>query len=256
MIYLFVSAAAAAAAVCIWLIVRRRPHALFVLTYEKIGRAPAGSRLKYEWTSPNQLEKMLLFLKKHGFSSIPLSSLQANEKLPAKPVLLAFVGGYQSFMAEVFPLLQKYHMQAALFVPPALLGQYNAWQDPHVEPWQNILTINEIKTLAKSGLISLGAMTLSGEDLSLLSAEERAFLLSESVFRLHKLTGVAVNGFSLYPAQVKHEEQSAALLPAEFTLPVLTGIKGLNPRRRPQLIKTLFPARCPLAVRFSLWKHR
>ena len=49
--------AALLAALFIWLFLRRRPHALFVLAYEKTGTPAPSSRLKNQWITAAEFEK-------------------------------------------------------------------------------------------------------------------------------------------------------------------------------------------------------
>ena len=256
MTYLFYSAAGLAAVLCVYWVLRRRPHALFVLAYQKAGRAPQKSRLKHEWTSPKNFEKTLVWLRTHGFTPISLQKLSEG-KLPQKPVLLAFIGGYQSFISDIFPLLEKYQMQAALFIAPDLAGTYNAWQNPLEEPWQNLLTEKELKKLQKSGLVSLGAMSLAGQDVTLLAADDATVSVRESLFRFKTQLGLKAEGFAFWPAANFDAKQAAQLLPERFTGPVLTPRLGLNKRTGKRLFyKILFPAKNPRTVRYALWKRR
>ncbi|WP_428054326.1 polysaccharide deacetylase family protein [Candidatus Avelusimicrobium stercoris] len=181
----------------------RKPNALFILAYEKIGKAPQNSRLKNEWITVKQLKKTLLWLRAHGFTPINAGRLTASATRPPKPVLLVFMGGYKSFLTDIFPLLQDSQTPATLFLPTNTTGTYNKWQNPHQEPWQNLLTEKELKTLAKSGLISFGALALNGEDLSALPTDQAAYLAQESVFRLHTQLGLKAEGFAFYPAEKK-----------------------------------------------------
>ncbi len=256
MAYILLSAAVLAAALCVYVFLRRRPHALFVLAYQKAGRAPQNSRLKDEWITPQAFEKTLLRLQKYGFTTVSLKKLSEG-KLPQKPVLLAFIGGYQSFVTDIFPLLEKYQMQAAVFIAPDQVGTFNAWQDPHAEPWQNLLTEKELKTLQKSGLVSLGVLGLSAQDVTRLPQQDATVAVRESLFRLKDQLGLNPEGFAFWPAEQFDPKQAAALLPDGFTAPLLTPRRGLNKRTgKRRLLKVLFPAMQPLAVHYLLWKHR
>ena len=256
MAYILLSAAVLAAALCVYVFLRRRPHALFVLAYQKAGRAPRQSRLKDEWITPQAFEKTLLWLRANGFTAVSLQKLSEG-KLPQKPVLLAFIGGYQSFVTDIFPLLEKYQMQAAVFIAPDQVGTFNAWQDPHAEPWQNLLTEKELKTLQKSGLVSLGVLGLSAQDVTRLPQQDATVAVRESLFRLKDQLGLNPEGFAFWPAEQFDPKQAAALLPDGFTAPLLTPRRGLNKRTgKRRLLKVLFPAMQPLAVHYLLWKHR
>lgn len=256
MTYLFLSAAVLAAVLCGFFVLRRRPHALFVLAYEKSGRAPKNSRLKNEWISPRAFEKTLLWLRARGFTPVSLQKLSEG-KLPQKPVLLAFIGGYQSFATDIFPLLEKYKMPAAVFIAPDLAGTYNAWQAPYAEPWQNLLTEKELKALSKSGLVSPGAVALEGKDATLVPAPDGAAAVQESLFRFKTQLGLKPEGFAFLPAEHFDAKTAAKWLPDGFSGIVLTPRQGFNKRTgKRRFLKVLFPAKHPLAVRYTLWKHR
>lgn len=249
--------AALLAALFIWLFLRRRPHALFVLAYEKTGTPAPSSRLKNQWITAAEFEKTLKRLLARGFTAISPEALAAGKKMPQKPILLAFMGGYQSFIKEIFPLLQKYKVCAAVFLAPDLAGQYNAWQDPHLEPWQNLLTEKELKTLQKSGLVSFGALALGGRDLTAVSAEEAVYLAQESLFRLQDQLGLAPAGFAFWPAKHFDEQKAAEILGGKKNIPVITPVCGINPaERKTGFLKTLTPSKHPFSVRYALWKRR
>ncbi len=164
-----------------------------VLAFEKIGRAPKNSHLKRQWVSQKRLEKWLLFLTKRGYTFI--TPLDLQKELPAKPVLLAFLGGYQTYYTDVFPLLQKYKAQATVLVATDTLGAYNAWQDPYQEPWQNVLTVKQLQQMYKSGLVQVGILGLSGQSVLDLEPAQAHHELKEAIYRLkmlHKIDACCV----------------------------------------------------------------
>lgn len=257
MMYGLYTAAGLLAALCIYFLLRRRPHALFVLAYEKAGAAPKHSSLKGEWISPQVFGRHLNWLSKHGFTVISLQTLSSARRLPAKPVVLAFLGGYQSFFTQIFPMLKQANTPVAVFLPPALAGAYNAWQDPHREPWQNLLTEKELKEMQKSGLIDWGALCEHGEDTTLFPQQQAAGLVRESLFRLKTQLKLKPAGFAFWPADNFDIKKAARLLPDGFKLPVLTPLPGINKTVGKKLfLKTLYPARNPFSVRYALWKRR
>ena len=61
--------------------------------------------------SPAEFENDLLYLKKHGYTTILVEDLIAytqGASLPEKPVLLTFDDGYYNNYLYAFPLAQKY----------------------------------------------------------------------------------------------------------------------------------------------------
>ncbi|MBP5616764.1 MAG: polysaccharide deacetylase family protein [Elusimicrobiaceae bacterium] len=210
-----------------------------VLAYQKIGQAPKNSHLKKEWTSTKKLESMLLFLINHGYTFITPADLA--KKLPTKPILLAFFGGYQSFYSEVFPLLKKHNAKATVFVATNTLGSYNSWQDPYQEPWQNVLTVPQLKEMYKSKRMAVGTLGLSGENLLNYDKSSRAHKeLLESIHRLkvlHKIDACAV-GF--WPG-IQDKNTRIPEITHTIALPIITPHTGRNPQGTTQFLRILTP---------------
>ena len=221
-----------------------------VLAFQKIGRAPKNSRLKSEWTSPRQLAQILTGLVKHGYTFITPADLQ--NKLPAKPVLLAFIGGYQSFYTDVFPLLQKHKICATLFVAVQTLGTYNSWQNPHKEPWQNIVTEKQLKEMIKSKLVQIGTLGLDGHNLLEKDSAAAQQTLLESIYRLEKLHKIAPCAVAFWPL-TKDPHNHALAMGGGLNLPVITSQKGINALTETKFLRTLKPG---LFTRFLLWKNK
>ena len=235
------------------LVCRRKPGALLVLAYEKIGTAPKNSPLKKEWTTVNQFKKTLLWLRAHGFTPINAGRLNSSAARPPKPVLLVFMGGYKSFLTDIFPLLQDSKTPATLFLPTNATGTYNKWQNPHQEPWQNLLTEKDLKMLAKSGLISFGAIALNGEDLSVLPADEAAYLAQESTYRLHTQLGLKTDAFAFYPFQKKIGNISEI---APKNLPVFVDTPAANSLTEKATFNVFFPKKNPWKTSWNLFTRR
>lgn len=219
------------AAAAVWAIFYRAPRAVLALTFEKTGRVPQNSRLKTEWTPLTRLERTLKTLSARGFTAVFPEDLN-RKKLPAKPVLLAFMGGYQSFYTDVFPLLQQYNTKACVFLAQEYVGTYDQWKNPYLEPWQNLLTEKQIKELSKSGLVSFGALDLKARDLTLLPAEEARFGAEENIFRLKEQLGVTAQAFAFWPAKKWDKKTAPKIWNGLENLPVLTPVRGINPAEK------------------------
>lgn len=251
---LFISVCSLIAATAVCLFFRRAKRALIVLVYDKIGRAPANSRLKNEWTSPSALERTLKTLARRQFTTVLPAGL-TQKKLPAKPVMLAFMGGYQSFYTQVLPLLQKYNAKACVFLAQPYAGAYNAWQDPYQEPWQNILTPAQIKEAKQSGLVEFGALDLHVRDVTILPAEEAVFGLEENLFRLKKQLGLNAQSVAFWPAGNKKNAAPEQLVQRLKNFICLTRRAGVNePDKRTLPLKTLRAG--SLRARLALWARR
>lgn len=248
------SAAVFLLAAGMYVLLRRAPRAFLALAYEKIGEPPPHSLLKKEWTNPARLERVLQMFARRGFKTVLPGELSRG-RLPAKPILLAFMGGYQSFYTDVFPLLQKYNAKACVFLAQEYIGTYNAWQNPYEEPWQNLLTETQLKILQKSGLVEFGALDLKARDLTRLPAAQARFGAEENIFRLKKQLGLDVKAFAFWPAKKWNANTLSSLSDAVSPLSVLTPLQGVNePKKKTKPLKTLRAN--GWTAKWALWVRR
>ena len=240
-------------AVGAWFLVRRSKPALPVLRFEKVGIPPVGSALKNEWISPLTLDLLFQFLSHRNFTSV--SPQELSSPLPARPVWLVFMGGYRSFYTDVFPLLKKYNLKATVFLAADLIGTYNAWQDPHKEPWQDLMSAVELTELKQSGLVSFGALPLQTEIGAFNSEQNIIFLLRESAHRLAYQQRLTVQAFSSYPAGITANQMQTIL--SNVAVPFVTLQERLNslPLEK-NLFTSLTPSKRPIYTRLLLWKLR
>lgn len=202
-----------------------------VIAYQKIGVPAKRSRVKNEWTSPNKLECMLAWLTQQGYTCITPAELA--KPLPAKPILLTFWGGYASTFTTVFPLLQKYHTPATVFVAVDVLGTYNQWQAPHVEPWQDALTADQLQQMYQSGLVQVGSLGLLEQGLHTTSVAIQQQAWQESIFRLTHL-------YHITPCAVGYLNKQAVFRP-EVDLPIFSLHAGKNSLTEKHHFFTLSP---------------
>ncbi len=221
-----------------------------VLVYQKIGRPSKNSRFKKQWTPLKSLEKQLTKLSKQGYQFI--TPLDLHSALPAKPILLVFVGGYQSFYTDVFPLLKAHKICATLFVAVDTLGTYNSWQAPHQEPWQNVVTAKQLKEMVKSKLVQIGTLGLDGRNLLDEEPTQAHRFLKESIFRLEKRYKISPCAVGFWPGS-PWDEIPAKSITNGLNLPVITSQKGHNPRTENHFLRILHPR---LFTQFLLWKNK
>ncbi len=101
---------------------------------------------------PETLDRQIQTLKQAGYTFINASDL-ANildgiESLPAKPVMLTFDDGYGDFYTGAFPVLEKENVKSVAYIVPGFLNK------------PNYLTDVQLKEIAKSGLVEIGAHTM------------------------------------------------------------------------------------------------
>ncbi len=210
-----------------------------VLVYQKIGFPPKHSRLKNEWTSAPKLAKMLAWLTQQKYTFI--TPLDLQKKLPVRPILLVFAGGYESVYTDVFPLLKKYRARATVCFPQEPIGTYNQWQDPYQEPWQNLLTPEQLDVLRKSNLVQFGTLGLTGENLLLADTARARAALEESVYRFKKLHKLDVCAVCFWPGTKDKQLARTQEICAGLKLPVITGKWGVNALSETHFLRVLRP---------------
>ncbi|MDO8498398.1 MAG: polysaccharide deacetylase family protein [bacterium] len=141
-------------------------------------------------TPPDKFEEQLQYLSQNGYVTITLDTLYAALKkqvtLPSKPIILTFDDGYIDFFINAYPILQKYHFQATVFIPTGLMdqGYYLHW--------------DQIKQMQESGLIHFAAHSVHHYQLTALSRQEALYEMTESKKILQEKLGVPIN-FMAYP---------------------------------------------------------
>ncbi|MGZ4980114.1 MAG: poly-beta-1,6-N-acetyl-D-glucosamine N-deacetylase PgaB [Methylobacter sp.] len=135
-------------------------HHFLVLNYHDIVKAgSAKSSLNSMDVSVDHLEDHLVWLKKNGYKIVSvqtvLDAAAGKSSIPDKSVLLTFDDGYQSFYTRVFPLLKKYHYPATV----ALIGTWIDGIDTPDEAGKRLLTWDQVREMAKSGLVETASHT-------------------------------------------------------------------------------------------------
>ena len=120
-----------------------------------------------------QFEAQMKYLADHGYTTITpadmLDAWESGAELPEKPVIITFDDGYLDNYNHAFPVLEKYHLKATIFLISDYVGTY-----------PNYLTWSDIQDMDESGLIDFESHTLSHEELT------KAPSLDEAK---HQLTG-------------------------------------------------------------------
>ena len=175
---------------------------LSVLCYHKIGRPPAGSRLKDLWVSPEKFRAQVKYLLDHGYTTLFFSDLKKiydkEIPLPEKAVLITFDDGYQNNYAEASPILKELGAKGNVFVVYNTIGKANLWHSPASEPWINMATLAELKEMQDSGVMEYGSHTMNHPHLSALKPGDAAWEMAESKRQLEAALGREMCAFA-YP---------------------------------------------------------
>ena len=127
-------------------------------------------------TTDQALASQFEYLAKNNYVSCTVADvaylMESGKKAPAKSISLTFDDGYEDFYQYVFPLLQKYHLKATVYVI------YDAIGAP------GYLNEKQIGEMAASGLVEIGSHGLDHKDLAALAPEaaRRQIFLSKELF--------------------------------------------------------------------------
>lgn len=126
-----------------------------VLNYHQINDTEHNSLT----VNTKQFEAQMKYLADEGYTPItPADMIDAWEgkgTLPEKPVIITFDDGYLDNYNHAYPILEKYHLKATIF----LISDY-------VNTYPNYLTWANVAEMQESGLIDFESHTLSHEELT------------------------------------------------------------------------------------------
>lgn len=129
--------------------------------------------------------------------------------LPQKSVVITFDDGYRDFYTDVYPLLQKYHAKATVYVIAGFVD------------YKNYMTEAQVKEVAASGLVDVGAHTVHHVGLKYADKKTVKKEVEESKKMLEDMLGVPVISFA-YPDGSYDDDVVQMVKNAGFTTAVST----------------------------------
>jgi peptidoglycan/xylan/chitin deacetylase (PgdA/CDA1 family) len=151
-------------------------------------------------TSPEQFEVHMRYLKRLGLQGVSIRELcWAREAGSTKGLVgITFDDGYQDFLHNALPVLERLGFTATVFVISGLLGGRNDW--PHTiepKPTLQLLGADEIREVSERGM-EVGSHTATHAWLPGLEPELLEEEVNNSRCTLSELLGQTVEGFC-YP---------------------------------------------------------
>lgn len=106
-----------------------------------------------------QMEEQLAALAQAGYTSVTLADLRAyveqGAELPEKPIVITFDDGYLSNMTYGLPILEKYGMNATIFVIGCSVGK-DTYKDTGVAMRPHF-SLEQAREMMDTGLITIGS---------------------------------------------------------------------------------------------------
>lgn len=195
-------------------------HWIPILTFHRICDVPRRDDPLRLCTHPGRLERLLRYLKDHGYSFVSLKTALEILRLGRgreRCVCLTFDDGYRDFYENAFPLLQRYDAPATVFLVADYVDDTNHWDDRYGLPPVPLLGRREIRDLQSEG-VEFGSHGRTHRRLTSLSAREQEEEIAGSKRRLETMLQRPVRFFA-YPhlaqdAQVRRIVREAGYLAA------------------------------------------
>lgn len=168
------------------------PGKITILMYHQIKNPPNELSVP-----PANFAEQMKYLHDHDFHPITLAEFYEyklhNRLLPVKPIIVTFDDGYRDNYKSAFPILEKYNFQATIFIITNNVG------------WENYLTWDMIKEMYNSGLIEIGAHTISHPKLTEIPLAQAEKEIGESKKIIQDELGVPVD-FFCYPSGLRNQK--------------------------------------------------
>lgn len=139
---------------------------------------------------PYAFESQVKTLKNTGYTFITPNQipdlLEGKMSVPKKPIILTFDDGYRDFYTDVLPIIKKYDARVVAYIVPGFLGK------------PNNLTHQQLKEIAESKLVEIGAHTVDHAYLKGLNEKRVRFEVEQSKDMLEKELHIPIVSFA-YP---------------------------------------------------------
>lgn len=186
---------------------------ILVYHYVEFVRDPKDTIRKSLNIIPPIFEEQMVTLKNAGYNFITAAELgqylDGKKQLPSRPIILTFDDGYGDFYTDVFPILKKYNIAATAYIISGGLDH------------PNYMTTGQLKEIAESGLVEVGAHTVHHKNLKSIPADEAKSEIEKSREELENLLGIKVVSFA-YPYGGFNDEVAHIVQKAGFTNAVTT----------------------------------
>jgi peptidoglycan/xylan/chitin deacetylase (PgdA/CDA1 family) len=171
-----------------------RPRWPAIIAYHAIARvAEDPNRI---CVSPRRFEAQMHYLKRRGLRGVSVRELlqAAGTERARRLVGLTFDDGYENFLYEALPILERFGFSATVFVVGGMLGGENSWDE---RPRMKLLGPEGIREAAKRGM-EIGSHGMNHTRLSGLQTARLEEEVVESRRVLGETLDEAVEGFC-YP---------------------------------------------------------
>ncbi|WP_309498459.1 polysaccharide deacetylase family protein [Sulfurovum sp.] len=206
-----------------------------ILMYHMVRDSIPGKKFNSLRVSPENFEIQIKYLHDNGWHSYTMTEAIFQKKnLPSKSVVITFDDGYQDNLTNALPILKKYGFKATIYLvndrqDRDWSGYRKAKNEGAGLKEESKLSDDEVRELLGSGLIEIGAHTLTHVNLNSLSAEEAQNEICVSKERIEAQFQTVCHSFA-YPFGLYSPRDKKIVAGCNYTNAVTTkvGIADLN----------------------------
>ncbi|MFJ9610168.1 polysaccharide deacetylase family protein [Kitasatospora sp. NPDC101176] len=172
------------------------PRLPWILMYHSIDTARSDPHMIC--VSPAQFSVQMEWLSRQGFRGVSMAELmRSRDPAAEKLVGLTFDDGFEDFLDNAMPVLDRHGFTATAFVIAERLGGYNDWDFSSGADKRKIMSVEQVRELA-STTIEVGSHSLTHRHLPELSDSEAEAEIAGSRMALERIIDKPVLGFC-YP---------------------------------------------------------
>src|SRR5882724_6197086 len=187
------------------LVAPRSDRRIPILMYHSISK-PSGGKVHPYFetnTSPETFELQMKYLHDMGYSTVSpgdvVSHLNSEPMAVNKKVVITFDDGFQDFYTQAFPVLQKYGLNATVYLPTAFIDT-----GTKLFLGKSCLTWPEVRELHKMGVV-FGSHTVTHPTLKFMSETDLEHEVCASKETIEDELGVSIDSFAYPYAFPEHD---------------------------------------------------
>ena len=173
-----------------------------ILMYHQVGKFKRPDSHRAIFCHIRRFRAQMTYLHFFRYQVLSLSAaldgLSGKRDLPHHGVVLTFDDGYQNFREYAFPVLQRYHFPATVFLVAGLLGKDSRWLEEDDRLGAPLMDRGTIRELRARGIV-FGSHTLTHPLLTQIDRSRREEEIKDSKSALEHLLDEEVKYFC-YPS--------------------------------------------------------
>lgn len=143
-----------------------------ILMYHSISEQ-TNRAFKAFTVSPTVFARQMAFLAQNHYTPLTVTQwrnlrMHFSPDLPTRPIVLTFDDGFADFFESAFPILQRYHFPATLYVTTAYMNGTSRWLRRERETNRLMLNYSQLRELQAAG-IECGAHSHTHRPLDMLN---------------------------------------------------------------------------------------